>query len=130
MKDIFRPGDQKRHRFIVLEQDTAQFNGHVVHAVCSTFTLAREMEWAGRLFVLDMCDPGEEGIGTSLHIDHISPARVGDTVEVIATYKSFVNTELVCQITVNVGKRTVAKGYTGQKILSKEKIKHIIDKDK
>jgi fluoroacetyl-CoA thioesterase len=50
----FSKGDRKTHVFQVSPRDTARFEAGEVHSVCSTFVLAREMEWAGRLFVLEM----------------------------------------------------------------------------
>ena len=40
----------------------------LVHTVLSTFALGRELEWAARLFVLEMKSVDEEGIGTELFI--------------------------------------------------------------
>jgi fluoroacetyl-CoA thioesterase len=77
VKNIFKPGDKKRLAYRVKREDVAAFQGEVVHPVCSTFTLAREVEWATRQFVLEMREPHEEGIGTQLVIDHKSPAFVG-----------------------------------------------------
>ena len=51
-----------------------RFSGKVVHPVCATFALARDIEWTTRQFVLQMRDDDEEGIGTMLTIDHRSPA--------------------------------------------------------
>lgn len=122
MKHIFQPGDKKIHRVEVTKTDVAAFNNEVVHEVCSTFSLAREIEWSSRLFVLDMKDKDEEGIGTRLEINHRSPAFVGDNLEIEAVVKSFEKNELLCTYRAFVGKRLVAEGVTGQKILKKDKI--------
>lgn len=122
MKDIFVKGSKKKHEFIVKENDIAQFENGIVHAVCATFTLARELEWSSRLFVLEMKDSDEEGIGTRLEIQHVSPALVGEKVEITATVESLVKNELICTVEANVGERTVAIGKTGQKIVKKEKL--------
>jgi len=125
MIDAFKKGDQKTHRFVVRPTDIAVFDGVVVHQVCSTFALAREIEWSSRLFVLEMKQDDEEGIGTMLAIDHRSPAMIGDEVEVVATVGSVRNNELICDIRAMVDGRIVATGKTGQKILKKEKIKQL-----
>lgn len=125
MIDTFEIGDQKTHRFVVRHSDIAAFEGVVVHEVCSTFALAREIEWSTRLFVLEMKQDDEEGIGTMLAIDHRSPAMMGDEVEVVATIASIRNHELICEVKVFVENRLVATGKTGQKILKKEKIKQL-----
>ncbi len=125
MKDLFKPGDQKKTSFIVTDQDFATFRTGTLHKVCSTFTLGREMEWSSRLFVIDMLEEDEEGVGTFLTIDHHAPAFLGENVKVIATFKSLKKNEVICDIQVNVNQRIIATGSTGQKILSKDKINQI-----
>lgn len=122
MKQIFQPGDKKIHRVEITKTDVASFNNEVVHEVCSTFALAREIEWSSRLFVLEMKGEDEEGIGTRLEINHRSPAFVGDNLEIEAVVKSFEKNELLCTYRASVGTRLVAEGVTGQKILKKDKI--------
>ncbi len=128
MINPFKVGDVKAHQFQVLESDVAQFETGLVHSVCSTFKLAKEMEWSSRLFVLEMCEESEEAVGTRLEINHQSPAFIGDEVEVLATIESLEKNELICSIQVKVGERLIASGKTGQKILSKEKINRIFSR--
>lgn len=125
MKNVFEKGDVKTHRFIVSNTDLATFQTGLVHPVCSTFTLSREMEWAGRLFVLEMCESNEEGVGTMLHVEHKSPALLNEEVTVNAVFKELKGNELICDINVVSGERLIALGQTGQKILNKEKINQI-----
>jgi fluoroacetyl-CoA thioesterase len=122
MKNIFKPGDRKQLTYVVKEADVAVFQGEVVHPVCSTFSLAREVEWTTRQFVLDLRDEDEEGIGTSLSIDHVNPAFVGDELIIDATVESIHGHELICSYIARVGDRIVARGKTGQKILKRSKI--------
>jgi len=125
MKNIFKPGDTKIYRKIVNEKDVVTFESGTVHNVYATFALARDMEWSSRLFVLDMREEDEEGIGTALKIIHKSPALVGEKVEITATVKLIQGNELICDIIAKVGTRVVAEGKTGQKVLKKEKIKAV-----
>lgn len=125
MKGTFQVGDVRTHRFTVTKDHLATFESGPVHPVCSTFVLAREMEWASRLFVLDMCEADEEGVGTMLQIEHKSPAFVGNEVIIEARVISFERNELICEIEVKVMDRWVAVGKTGQKIMSKDKITQI-----
>ena len=125
MKDIFKPQDKKTHSFSVKKSDFATFEAGTVHKVCSTFSLGREMEWSSRLFVEEMLEPHEVGIGTFLNIDHHSPALLGEEIELIATYDGIKKNEVVCSIEVKVGERVIATGTTGQKILLREKINQI-----
>ncbi|WKK74790.2 hypothetical protein QYS49_24370 [Marivirga salinae] len=128
MKDIFKIGDKKLYNFKVKAQDVAHFDQQAVHDVCATFTLAREIEWASRLFVLEMLEEGEEGIGTHLNIEHRSPALLGNEVDIEAEYIGIKEKEIICKYEARVKGRLVAIGTTGQKILPKEKIAKIFDK--
>lgn len=121
MKPIFSKGDVKTYRMTVRESDVAAFHGKVVHPVCSTFTIAREAEWTTRQFVLEMRDDDEEGIGTSVSIEHKGPAFVGEEVLFEGTIESLNGNELICSFEAKVGNRLIATGTTGQKIFKKEK---------
>lgn len=118
-------GDTRKHDFKVTEDHLATFKSGTVHRVCSTFVLAREMEWASRLFMPDMCETHEEGVGTMLHIDHKSPAFVGEEVLILAKVARVEKNELICEIEVTCEGRIVALGKTGQKIMSRDKITQI-----
>jgi fluoroacetyl-CoA thioesterase len=115
----------KEHRFIVKPGDVASFNDKVVHPVCATFALAREIEWTTRQFVLDMIDSDEEGVGTYLSIDHKSPAFVGEEITFTAKIAQMTGNELICSYEAKVKDRLIASGKTGQKILKLEKISAI-----
>ncbi|NJN42737.1 MAG: hypothetical protein HC811_11400 [Flammeovirgaceae bacterium] len=130
MKKIFKTGDRKISTFVVKNEDQAAFHGEVLHSVCSTFALAREMEWSSRLFFIEMREENEEGVGTMLTIDHKSPAFVGETLTITATVESIIKNELICNITVMADNREVASGRTGQKMLKKEKLNQIFTKPK
>lgn len=125
MKDIFKPGDKKQIAYVVKQSDVAAFQGEVVHPVCSTFALAREIEWATRQFVLEMREIHEEGIGTHLAIDHKSPAFVGEEILFISTVEKLEKHEIICAFEASVNGRIIATGKTGQKIISREKIDRI-----
>jgi fluoroacetyl-CoA thioesterase len=124
MKRLFKPGDRKEWQKVVLSEDVAAFGGEQVHPVCSTFALGREMEWASRLFILEMREEDEEGIGTFLEIQHKAPALVGETLRIVAVVEQLQENSLICTIQVQVGERLVATGKTGQKLLKR----HSLDK--
>ena len=128
MKILFKPGDTKVYRKQVTEEDFARFGDVLVHAVCSTFALAQAAEWAGRLFLLDMLDHDEEGIGQFLNINHKSPAFEGEEITVVATLKQHEDNTVICRFEAHVGERLVAEGETGQKIFKKEELAELLDK--
>lgn len=127
MKHIFKTGDVKQYRKVVQTGDVAVFHGEVVHPVCSTFTLAREMEWTTRQFVIDMRDADEEGVGTHISIEHKSPAFVGEEIIFTGRIEQLSGHELICSCDAHVGTRLIATGRTGQKILKKEKIEKLFN---
>lgn len=128
MKSIFKVGDTKQTRYTVQESDVASFHGKVVHPVCSTFTLAREIEWSTRQFVLEMREEDEEGIGTALSIDHRNPAFVGDEIIFTARVDEINGHELICTYEARVADRIIAVGKTGQKMLKRDKLARIFKK--
>jgi fluoroacetyl-CoA thioesterase len=116
----------RRHSFRVGPADVADFTaegGHFVHNVCSTFRLARAAEWAGRLFVLDLKEAHEEGVGTYVYLDHHGPAFIGETVDLDVTLDEATPAGAVaCSFAARVGERLVAAGRTGQRILPAAKL--------
>ena len=125
MKLIFKAGDVKEYRSVVKPEDVASFHGQTVHQVYSTFALAREAEWTTRQFVLDMKDENEEGIGTFLQIRHEGPVFVGEEIIFRGVFEGMAGGELTCSFEARVGNRMVARGKTGQKILTLEIIRSI-----
>lgn len=123
MKNIFQTGDKMSCKHTVSAADTASFLGEEVHPVYATFAVAREAEWAGRQFVLQMKEDHEEGIGTFVEIYHHAPAFIGEEVLFEATVLLLEKNKIDCSITAKVGDRLIATGKTGQKIIDKTKLK-------
>ncbi len=125
MKNIFKAGDQKTYAKIVEESDTAGFFAGLVHPVYATFCIARDAEWSGRLFVIDLCDDDEEGIGSSIKVDHHAPAFPGEEVVFTATLQSIVQQEIITKYKVEVGNRLIATGDQAQKIFKRKKLEQL-----
>jgi predicted thioesterase len=125
MNQSFLLGDQRSFSRVVTTADTAQFDSGQVHPVYSTFALARDAEWSGRLFVLEMKEDGEEGIGTGITVVHHAPALVGETVVFTATLLAINGNEVVTTYEAHAGNRLVASGEQRQKILKKEKLERL-----
>ena len=126
MQNPFKTGDQKVYKHLVTDADVAKFSSGLVHPFYATFALGRDAEWAGRLFVLEMKEDDEEGIGTYLTIEHKSPAFLGDEVVIVATLESVERNSVDCSYIARVGERIIAEGTTGQKILKKTKLEAIV----
>jgi predicted thioesterase len=129
MKNLPQIGDVRIYKKRIEEADVAAFNGEVLHAVYSTFAMARDMEWSSRLFFLEMKENDEEGVGTHLSIDHLAPAFVGEELVILAKVISLTGNELICDIEVKVGERVVAKGKTGQRMLKKDRLNKLFIKN-
>lgn len=128
MRNPFKSGDKKEYKKVVTANDFARFNGEVVHPVLSTFSLARDMEWTTRQFVLQMCEEDEEGIGTFLSIEHKSPAFENEEV-VFSGYIDAVNDhEIICSVKAECNGRLIATGKTGQKILKRKSLEKLFRK--
>jgi predicted thioesterase len=127
MKDIFKPEDIKTFTRLVRKEDLAAFESGTVHPVYGTFALGRDVEWACRLFVLEMKEEDEEGIGTFLNLEHVSPALLGSEVIITASIEVIKGNSIICNYVVQCGDRVIAKGSQGQKILKKEKINSLFN---
>ncbi len=125
--DLFEIGSQKYYSKLVEQADCAAFNSGLVHPVYATFALGRDAEWACRLFVLEMKEEEEEGIGTFLNISHKSPALLGSIVEFTSTVKSIHKNEIICSFIAKVGNRIIAEGEQGQKIIEKQKLEKLFE---
>ena len=123
----FKVGDSKMFSQKVSEKDIATFDTGNVHPVLSTFALGRNAEWVCRLFVLEMKEDDEEGIGTFLEIKHHNPAFVEEEVNYISFLDEIEGISVICSFEAKVGDRLIATGRTGQKILKKEKINRIFN---
>jgi fluoroacetyl-CoA thioesterase len=119
MKTPFQAGDQKQIAVTVTEDKLARFDTGLVHPLYSTFALGQDAEWAGRQFVLEMKEEGEEGIGTFLEVEHLSPGFLGSEVVITATLESVEGRDIVCSFEARAGERLLARGRTGQRILDK-----------
>lgn len=129
MQHRFKTGDQQHFTRIVREEDCATFETGAVHAVYSTFALARDAEWCCRLFVLEMKEADEEGIGTMVSVQHLSPARIGSSVHFTATITRLQGHEIICRYEALSGNQLIATGETGQKILKKVKLKRLLGEE-
>jgi len=128
MQNPFQIGEKKQFQRIVRQEDCAAFDSGQVHPVYATFALARDAEWTCRLFVLEMKESNEEGIGTFIHVEHHAPALVGEQVNFEAVLDSVKGNEIICTFTAKTTREVIASGKQGQKILKKEKLEILFGK--
>jgi predicted thioesterase len=121
VRNLFRVGDTKEYRAYVTEEKLARFDAGLVHPALSTFYLVKEAEWCCRLFVLDMLEEGEEGIGVFVSAKHLSPAPLGALVVYRATLEKVEKNQIDCAYQVFWGQTLIAEGKQSQKIINKAK---------
>lgn len=111
---------------MVQSSEIATFESGMVHPLYATFYLTKDAEWSTRLFVLEMKEEEEEGIGTFIEVYHRSPVLVASKVDFFATLEKVEGNAIICSFIAKVGDRIIADGRTGQKILKKEKLNAVI----
>jgi fluoroacetyl-CoA thioesterase len=126
MKNPFLSGDSKIYLTTVTEDKLARFDAGLVHPVYSTFALGKDVEWACRLFVLEMLEPGEEGVGSMLSIEHLYPAPLGSKVEILSTLLAVEGNEVRCKYEVRANGKTIATGLQNQRIVDKARFDKLI----
>lgn len=138
MKNPFSIGDIKKIYTEVTDQKLAEFDTEQVHPIYSTFALVKDAEWACRQFLLEMTESGEEGIGSYISVNHISPAVLGSKIMVEARLVSVIGNKIDCYYEVfslkNDGdhetKRLIAYGSQVQKIINKSKFDEVLAEQK
>lgn len=126
MKSPFQPGTIKVYETIVTESKLASFETGLVHPVYSTFALGKDVEWACRLFVLEMKEDGEEGIGSFLSINHVFPAPLLSKVRIEAKLEKIAGNTITCSYKAYANERLIASGEQVQKIINKKQFDQLI----
>lgn len=128
MKSGLKVGSTAEVRARVTEDMCPAFDGVVVHHVYSTWSMAHHMELAARKVLAPHLEAHEEGIGSHLSIDHLSPTPVGRSVRVVARAIEVDPTTVVCELTAYDGDRLVGRGRQVQRVLPREKLKALIER--
>jgi predicted thioesterase len=130
MRPSLKVGNMAEVTITVTEAMCPAFDGVVVHRVYSTWSMAHHMELAARLVLAPHLEDHEEGIGSHLSIDHVSPAPLGHRVRVIATATELHGSTLVCEVIAYDGERVVGRGKQVQRILPKATLHALIERAK
>jgi predicted thioesterase len=130
MKPSLKIGNSADVAITVTDDMCPAFDGVVVHRVYSTWSMAHHMELAARKVLAPHLESHEEGIGSHLSIDHVSPAPLGHTVRVVATATEMHGSTLVCEVIAYDGERIVGRGKQVQRILPKTTLNALIERAK
>jgi len=128
MKPSLKLGNTAEVIITVTSDMCPAFDGVVVHRVYSTWSMAHHMELAARMVLAPHLEEHEEGIGSHLSIDHVSPAPLGHSVRLVATAVELHGTTLVCEVIAYDGPRIVGRGKQVQRILPKTTLAAIIER--
>lgn len=105
------------HRRVVTDAQTAAFPGGAPHRVYGTAAMVGDMEYAARLVLLPLLEPGEEGVGAEVWCRHRAPVPVGATVEVVAAATEQTGRRLVCRVEARHDGRLVGEGTVTQVVV-------------
>ena len=128
MKPDLKPGVNAEVSAVVTEEMCSAFDGVIVHRVYSTWSLAYHMELAARRVLAPHLEPHEEGMGSHLSIEHLSPTPVGKTVRVVATCTELDGSKVVCDVVAYEGERVVGRGQQVQRVFPKEVLQSLIER--
>src|SRR5688500_8564268 len=86
-----------------------------VHPVYATYNMAKHFEEAGRKLLLRHLDPGEDGLGRSVAVEHLLPSWVGDRLRIEAQCVAVDGSRITCECTAtDADGRLVGRGSTVQ----------------
>ena len=89
-----------------------------LHPVYATYTMAKHFEEAGRALLIPHLEPGEDGVGSAVAVEHLAPAWVGDALTVTARCTEVRGNRLTCACTVVDSEgRELGRGTTEQVVL-------------
>lgn len=128
MKTGFEPGIVREHTIEITEDMCPDFDGVVVHRCCSTWSMVHQMELAARRVLVDFLEDDEEGIGSHVSVDHLSPVAVGRTARVRAELTEVSGNRVVCEVTAYEGDRLLAKGKQVQVVMPKERLRRHLER--
>lgn len=114
--------------FTVTPEMCPHFDGILVHPVLATWTVVHQMEVAGRKLLAPHLEPGNEGIGAHIRVDHRSPAPIGSHVRVVATATGVTANRLTCRVAAYCGPRLLAEGEFVQVVMSKARLAGLIER--
>jgi fluoroacetyl-CoA thioesterase len=128
MQPTLQVGNRAEIQIEVTMDMCPAFDDVVVHKVYSTWSMAHHMELAARLVLVDHLEAHEEGIGSHLSIDHVSPAPVGSTVRVVAEAVSVDHRGVECEVVAWDGDRVIGRGRQVQRVLPRTTLARLIER--
>lgn len=126
MKPGFDPGVCAEVEVTVTPEMQAAFDGKVIHRVYSTWSMVEHMEHAARKVLEPYLEPHEEGVGHAIHVTHLAPAPVGETVRARAVLERVEGNRIICRVEAWCGETKIGEGTQVQVVLPKEKLERLL----
>jgi fluoroacetyl-CoA thioesterase len=99
-----------------------------VHPVYATYTMAKHFEEAGRKLLLRHLDDGEDGLGRSVAVEHLSPSWIGDRLTIEARCTEVRGNRILCACrATDADGREVGTGSTVQVVLPRDVLDRALD---
>lgn len=109
MQDSFKVGIATTKRFTIDEARTISVAGGEFR-VYATPEMIRDIEQTCKSFLLEHAGPGEDSVGTQLHIDHIGATLMGMSVEISVTVREIDRRRVQFEISVSDDIEQVGRG--------------------
>jgi predicted thioesterase len=97
-----------------------------LHPVYATYWMAKHIEQAGRMIILEFLEPHEEGIGSKVSVNHRASALPGMRVKIVAEHTHTEGNRVYAAMKVwsELGD-LIGEGQTEQVILPRDKLEAI-----
>ncbi len=119
MNDRFPIGISATHEWPVVQVLTVQAHGTVDAPVLATPQLIFMLEDACVLALQPLLTDEEITVGTSVHVDHLASAKVGQAVKVTAELVSARGKRLVFRVEGRCGKVVLGRGLHERAVVNK-----------
>ena len=110
MATMVKPGITLEQKRTVLQEDAITFLGVDVQPSLATPAMIRWMEFAARDAVLPHLDEGQDTVGTVVHVSHLAPTPLGDSVAYRATVTAVEGRRVTFSVEAEDSRQTVGKG--------------------
>ncbi|PLR78554.1 thioesterase [Bacillus sp. V3-13] len=127
MKPGLRIGDEATIRAVVTPDMFACFAGDIVHRAYSTVTMVYHMEWASRQIILPFLEEHEEGMGSEVKVKHLAPSPEGSQLTITAQVLDLKHNKVVTKVSARNEKELIGIGAVTQVILSKDRIRELVE---
>ncbi|HUY83583.1 MAG TPA: hypothetical protein VMU86_03340 [Steroidobacteraceae bacterium] len=122
MKSTLKPGISRVRTLTVDVARTIDFLGDELR-VYATPELVRDFETVCRDLLLEHCDPGEDSVGTGIHITHTGATLLGMPVEIRATVEAIDRRMVKFTLSARDGAESISTGEHSRVVVEVAKLR-------